>query len=139
MTFRTRASLTAFAFTLACTAVPASTTAEGTATVGLGEPARFGAIAVTPLRIDEDSRCPENVQCVHAGTVRLAVGIAGRRASREAVLHLRTPLDLGDGSWLTLAAVCPYPRVPGRIARSSYRFALTVAADSAAPAREVAC
>ena len=95
---------------------------DGTATVKLGGKARFGNMSLTPLRIEEDSRCPTGVQCIQAGTVRLLVRIDARTSERETVLTLGKPIALEGGRWLALAAVCPYPRRPGRIARDLYRF-----------------
>jgi hypothetical protein len=109
----------------------------GTATVALGETARFGSLAVTPLRVEEDSRCPVSVQCVHAGTVRIAIRTSDSGAGRDLELTLGTPVSLG-GAWLTLAAACPYPGVPGPIRQSAYRFNLVVGQQPASP-RHQAC
>jgi hypothetical protein len=97
---------------------------DGTVSVGLGGHARFVGLDVAPLRVEEDSRCPTGVQCIQAGTVRLLVRIADRRGRRDATLTLGKPIALEAGGWLGLAAVCPYPRHPERIARNSYRFTL---------------
>jgi hypothetical protein len=93
-------------------------------TVPLGEHARFVGLDVVPLRIEEDSRCPTGVQCIQAGTVRLLVRVEDRSGTSEPILTLGKPLKLGDGGWLALAAVCPYPRYPERIAQGSYLFTL---------------
>jgi hypothetical protein len=103
---------------------------EGTASAGLGETASFGEVAVTPLRVEEESRCPFGVQCVQAGTVRLAVRIEQRGAATERVLRLEQPLRLGSGAWLTLAAVCPHPRHPGTIRPDQYHFTFALALNS---------
>jgi hypothetical protein len=104
---------------------PAGRTA---ATVALGQPARLGTLVVTPLRIEEDSRCPSEVQCIQAGTVRVAVRLAERRARREAEVTLSEPLRLDGGRSLTLAAVRPYPRRPGPIRTAAYRLTFSLGA-----------
>ena len=104
---------------------------DGTVTVALGKHARFVGLDVVPLRIEEDSRCPTGVQCIQAGTVRLAVRIGDGRARSERILTLDKPAELAGRGWLSLAAVCPYPQQPGRIARSSYRFTFTYARHAA--------
>lgn len=114
------------AFAMAgCAAVsppPRGPSRDDTVSAGLGGHARFVGLDVDPLRIEEDSRCPTGVQCIQAGTVRLLVRIEDRSGEREATLILGKPVALAAGGWLGLAAVCPYPRQPGKIARSDYRF-----------------
>jgi hypothetical protein len=105
--------------------------AAATATAGLGRRAALGGVAVTPLRVEEDSRCPTEVQCIQAGTVRVAVRIREGGARREAVLPLGRPLRLGAG-WLTLCAVTPYPARPGAVPRAAYRFSFALGQDASA-------
>jgi hypothetical protein len=105
----------------------------GPTTLALGQRGAIGGFAVTPLRVEEDSRCPAGVQCIQAGTVRLAVRIAGP-ARRQPVMALARPARLDSGSWLTLCTVTPYPAAPGRIRPSAYRFGFVLGRGSAAPA-----
>src|SRR5687768_3465473 len=93
---------------------------DGNVTVALGKHARFFGLDVVPLRIEEDSRCPSGVQCIQAGTVRLLVRVEDRGGTSEPILTLGQPLPLAGSGWLALAAVCPYPRHPERIASASY-------------------
>ncbi len=61
----------------------------------------------------EDSRCPPNVQCVWAGTVRVAVEIAGGTSSRTDTLDLtRAPRSTRVGAW-TVRFVAFDPAPPG--------------------------
>lgn len=106
----------------------------GQAVLALSQGGRIGGVAVTPLRIEEDSRCPTGVQCIQAGTVRVAVRLEERGGERETVLTLGQPVGLADGRALSLAAVCPYPRHPGTIARAAYRFHFALGSDGTAPA-----
>lgn len=110
----------------------------GLATVAIEQRAELGGVAVTPLRVEEDSRCPAEVQCVQAGTVRLAVRVEEGGAGRETVLTLGQPMGLIDGRTLRLAAVCPYPRHPGAIVRADYRFTLVLGSEGTEP-MEPAC
>jgi hypothetical protein len=112
---------------------PPSAASTAAATMALGERARIGDIVVTPLRIEEDSRCPTGVQCIQAGTVRVAVRIAEAGAAREAVASLGRSLSLAAGR-LTLCAVTPYPAHPGRIRPDAYRFSFALDRGAAAPA-----
>lgn len=84
----------------------------------IGETVRVHGMQVTPLRVLEDSRCPQNVSCIWAGQVRLAVRIDG--VFRE--LTLGKPISVSGGQ-LQLAAVAPEIRSVGhRIPPRSYRF-----------------
>lgn len=118
---------------------PRTEAAEGLAVLALEERGAIGGVAVTPLRIEEDSRCPTGVQCIQAGTVRVAVRIEEGRARRDAVLTLAEPLGLDGGRRLTLAAVCPYPHHPGTIAPAAYRFTFVLGRDGAAAQPAIAC
>jgi hypothetical protein len=111
---------------------------DGAATAALGGHARFGGLDVIPLRIEEDSRCPASVQCIQAGTVRLAVRIDDRGARSESVLSLGRQVELAGG-WLTLAVACPYPAHPGPIARDSYLFTFIFALPGRPPPLVPAC
>ena len=102
-----------------------SVTACGTAappTPGLGE-ARFGEtvrvgrLAVRPLALLEDSRCPVGVTCVSAGRVRIDA-LVGK---------MRRPMTLGEpikveGGTLLLAEVLPNRQAEVPIAAADYRF-----------------
>src|SRR4051812_8897243 len=41
----------------------------GSVTLALGQKASFADVSITPLAIVGDSRCPQGVQCIQAGTV----------------------------------------------------------------------
>ena len=92
--------------------------------LALGGHSRIFGLDISPVRIVEDSRCPTGVQCIQAGTVRLLVRIEDRSGTREATLTLGKPVALAQGGWIDLAAVCPYPRHPNRIAPETYLFML---------------
>ena len=111
---------------------------EGAATARLGGHARLGGLDVVPLRVEEDSRCPANVQCIQAGTVRLAVRIDARGARSESVLTLGESVPL-TGGLLTLATVCPYPVHPGAIAKGSYLFTFTFSIPGRPPPLAPSC
>jgi hypothetical protein len=102
-------------------------------TLALKRSGAVGGFEVTPLRVEEDSRCPSGVQCIQAGTVRLAVRIAGK-VRLQPLMTLARPSRLGSESWLTLCAVTPYPARPGRIAPSAYRFRFVPGRGSEPPA-----
>jgi hypothetical protein len=100
--------------------------------VRLNATARLGPIAVTPEAIAEDSRCPQGVQCIQAGTVRVEAQIVDRAGSRTAILPLAVPVRLAGG-WVSLVQACPYPVHPARIRAEDYRLRLMLTLREAPP------
>jgi hypothetical protein len=100
-----------------CSTVPDSDYANGP-TAPLNEIANVSGIAVRPLTVIEDSRCPTLVQCVWAGRVRISADITGA-GTRE--LTLGEPAAVSGGT-LTLVDVRPGKRADQTIAQRDYRF-----------------
>jgi hypothetical protein len=105
-------------------------------TIPLGARLRSNGLGIVPRRIEEDSRCPASVRCIQAGTVRLAVDLSGPGAAPAALLTLGTPQRVRDGTWLTLARVCPARTMPEPIPAERYR--VTIVATPTADAGAVA-
>lgn len=83
-------------------------------------------VSVTPLSIEEDSRCPLDVQCIQAGTVRLRVLV------RSGLGESTMPITLGssittEAESITLATVRPSPFSGARIDQQDYIFEFSVA------------
>ncbi len=108
------------------------------ATAGLGKRVRIGTVAIMPLSVLEDSRCPANVQCIQAGTVRIAAKLRLQGKSETATLGFMMPYQLGD-RWIHLVAACPYPVHPVTIAQADYRFTFAVEPKAIATAYEEKC
>lgn len=77
--------------------------------VALGEAQRVGDLYVTPLRVIEDSRCPQGVQCVWAGTVKVETRVDGAGWRETSVIGLGTPASV-RGHAIELAEVSPSAR-----------------------------
>jgi hypothetical protein len=107
----------------------------GSTFLKLGQRGSVGGVAVTALRVEEDSRCPMHAQCIQAGTVRLSVRIG----TSARVLTWAKPFGLGSGAWLTLCDVIPYPHRTGRIGPGDYRFGFVLLRGAVPPARGRAC
>jgi hypothetical protein len=69
---------------------------------------RVGAMGVfiTPLSIVEDSRCPTDVQCIQAGTVRVKAKIESGLGASEMTLTLSKAATT-EAQTVTLASVTP--------------------------------
>ena len=93
-------------------ALAARFSAPGVVTAGLGGTARLGDVAVRPLAVLEDSRCPQDVRCVWAGRLRLRVAITPGPAAAELTLY--EAYQLPRGGTITLVAAAPerWDRVP---------------------------
>ncbi|MEA3017163.1 MAG: hypothetical protein QOI38_1885 [Sphingomonadales bacterium] len=117
----------------------AAETSLESATLRLGEAARLRGVRVRVLRVVEDSRCPASVQCVQAGTVRLAARLSDERGTREVMLSLGVAEPLAGRRSLRLLAACPYPRAPGAIASADYSFLIATGADGAERPALYAC
>ena len=109
---------------LASCATPAPV-ATGSPTAGFNQVAVVEHLRVTPRQLLEDSRCPADVQCVWAGTVRLRVEVAGRSGARMADLALGTPATV-DGALLALASVAPEKRAADPVVPAAYRFTFAI-------------
>ena len=78
---------------------------EGVFAVAIGETADLGGgLTVRPIDVTEDSRCPQNVDCVWAGQLVLRADVSG--AERDLILG--EALETPHGT-LTLAVVTPSP------------------------------
>lgn len=105
---------------------PAPTsTSTVSVTVRMGEKAEIGTFTIKPLQILEDSRCPVNVQCIQAGTVRLRteVGMLATSSTKTIDFTLGTPIVLDTSSTsIKLSDVSPVAMAGTEIGTSTYQF-----------------
>ncbi len=77
----------------------------------------------------EDSRCPQDVNCVWAGNAKVTIKVTNRRGESK-TFDLNTNLDAKaikfDGYEIKLGNVTPYPRSNVRINPSGYTASFTV-------------
>jgi hypothetical protein len=112
----------------------ATRASDSQATLTLGARASVGPVSVRPLSVEQDSRCAADAQCIWAGTVQVKAWIATPRRRQMMMLTLAEPVEVVRGRWITLAAVCPAPRLGQPIAAAAYR--LTFRFDRTRPVRE---
>ena len=105
---------------------------------GFGTRVRADGIAITPLSMLEDSRCPADVQCIQAGTVRILITLELRSTKSDVPIGLEAPYNLGNG-WLHLVAACPYPRHAVAHVQGDYRFSFLIDQSPAAPVGRGSC
>ncbi len=101
----------------------------GDVTLKLGQLAVFKDITVRAVEVVEDSRCPKDVQCIQAGTVRLKVDIAAALGTAPSIITLGRVFTT-EGEAITLSAVTPEKNSKVTIGNSDYRFTLHVVKQS---------
>lgn len=89
--------------------------------VRLGEIAAVDGPRVRPDRVIEDSRCPADVQCIHAGRLIVRATVFGGGWSKQIDLTLGIPVPVADGT-LALVDATPVPIDGKTAAPSAARF-----------------
>ena len=80
---------------------------------------------ITPISIVEDSRCPIDVMCIQAGTVRLATKIESSLGDSTQTITVGTPVTT-ESAIITLMKVTPDKNSKIQINASDYRFTFQV-------------
>jgi len=83
-------------------------------------------VKVVPLEVLEDSRCPVDVECIWAGTVRLRTLLSSGLGEAEQVFELRMPITT-EAETVTLVEVSPAPYAGRAILANDYRFTFEIA------------
>ena len=99
--------------------------ADPIATTRLGEAVRVDGLRVVPLEVLEDSRCPIDVQCIQAGTVRINARIRFDGMAEVREMTLGRAIRVG-GRDLLLVQVRPERRADRGIAPGEYRFTFEI-------------
>ena len=91
----------------------------------------ISGVTLTPIKVLEDSRCPLDVQCIQAGTVRLSVAVASAdQPPLQITLTLQKPFTYGNKE-ITLVSVLPAPVSSQLAEERAYVFNFTVRLTSA--------
>jgi hypothetical protein len=95
-------------------------------TVGLDQSKVIGPLTITPVRIENDSRCPSDVVCIQAGTVEVSTKLFQQGVIDSArVLRIGEPTIVGDLE-ITLKDVQPYPMSSQKPSWQEYKFVMDV-------------
>lgn len=103
----------------------------GPVTISLNQAAGFANdLSIRPLDVTEDSRCPQDAQCISAGTVRVSVRVrtdTGTPSEATQVLSfaLNEPRVV-DSTTITLTSVTPVPLAGQEIPAAQYRLTFEV-------------
>lgn len=111
---------------------------NATSTLAIGASATIHGTTITVRGLAEDSRCPVDVTCIQAGTVRVRAAI--NYSINDATFTLGQPQVVGNAT-VTLSAVIPAQKYAKQtVSLNDYRFTFTVVPGvSATPGGGKAC
>jgi hypothetical protein len=98
---------------------------QTTKTLAIGESVTVQGLTATPIEVVEDSRCPKDVQCIQAGTVKVNVRLSYFGFSVKQVFTLGAPVS-ARGVTGELTAVTPEKLEGQDIKPLDYRLTFTV-------------
>lgn len=108
------------------TSTPATQTpAPTTAVIALNERVQVGMVFITPLEILEESRCPSDVVCIQAGTIRIKARVESGLGDSVVELKINVPVTT-EAETITLVKADPAPKAANPTPQSAYRFTITV-------------
>ncbi len=96
--------------------------------VGLGATVQIESIRITPLSVVEDSRCPSDVVCIQAGTVRVSVRLDTEGQQTTTTLKLNEKASFA-GRTVQLIKVLPEKNSKTSTEPSDYRFTFNVVVE----------
>ena len=107
----------------ACASTPLPEPIADGMPAGLGEAVQVGKLIAEPRSVEEDSRCPIDVQCIQAGRVVVNTRLDGDGWTET------VPLTLGEayathGTMVTVVSVRPDRYSARNTPRAEYRFIL---------------
>lgn len=106
-----------------CPASAATTTTSNEA-ASIGKAVRINGTSIVVLELLEDSRCPADVQCIQAGTVRVRAALDAY--NRDFTFVLGQPQAVGNAT-ITLVSVQPSEKHAGVVVNpNQYRFMFSV-------------
>jgi hypothetical protein len=89
--------------------------------VSLNTPLVSNNVMISVAKVIEDSRCPSDVQCIQAGTVRLLLNTDTAAGTSTIEMVLGETRTAGDFTF-SLDDVKPYPVSTKKISPADYKF-----------------
>lgn len=89
--------------------------------VGFNQIVSTNGVNITALDLVEDSRCPNDVTCIQAGTVKIRAKLESEGSNQTVILSLDNPVTF-VGKQVTLISVEPATNSKIEIKDSEYRF-----------------
>ncbi|MFA6315566.1 MAG: hypothetical protein WC648_04340 [Candidatus Paceibacterota bacterium] len=91
----------------------------------LKKPIIVASTTIRVVMVEEDSRCPSDVQCIQAGQVVVGLAISSPSGDSSMLIKEKQTITTETLS-ITLDEVSPYPISTKKIADSEYRFKVTI-------------
>ncbi len=85
----------------------------------------IGSVSITPIEVLEDSRCPRDVVCIQAGTVRLRTNINTSNVPVEQNFTLGQSVTIGSYN-IELVSVIPGTVSIVQIKKEDYKFTFKI-------------
>lgn len=105
---------------------PITVTGPITLEARIGQEVSGLGVRITPTKVIQDSRCPSDVQCIQAGTVRVRTKLASGLGEAPQEFTIGQPITT-EAERVTLISVSPYPKAGVPIPESEYVFRFEVA------------
>lgn len=97
----------------------------GEVTLRIGETVTFAQNSIKLVRVFDESRCPQGVTCIWAGTVKAEViSVTGMGTSTETIELGKTLTT--EAEQITLVSVTPYPKEGQTITQGEYKLTFKV-------------
>ena len=97
----------------------------GQVTIAVGEVVRFDGLQIRVLEVVEDSRCPSDVQCIQAGTVRVRVETVSGMGTSTDIIALGKGITT-EAEEITFLSATPDALSTKDIDATEYRFTFEV-------------
>lgn len=89
--------------------------------IGMNTPLVSNNVMISAAKVIEDSRCPSDVQCIQAGTVRVLLNTDTAAGTSTIEMALGETRTVGDFTF-SLDGVKPYPVSTKKISPADYKF-----------------
>ncbi len=96
-----------------------------TISISIGAKATINDITIGVLELIEDSRCPEDVVCIWAGTVKVRATLQSGLGTADQIFEIGIPITT-ESETVTLVGVNPIPRAGKDIGVEEYVFSFEV-------------
>ncbi len=107
------------------TAPTSKTLAYGRVVLRSGEKAQFPGLALQLVRVFDESRCPEGVTCVWAGTLKADVRTASGLGTSTQTVELGSTITM-EAENITFLSATPYPKEGKSITEGQYQLTFNV-------------
>lgn len=110
----------------------------GNIVLSLGQKVSYPDGYIKLISVSEDSRCPIDVQCIQAGTVKVSVEYSEKGIAKTTTLELNKSF-IRSSEKIVFTDVTPKKEAGKAISNTDYRFTLNVSKTSGSPVATGGC